>query len=174
VTNNKYPFHRARDAKPPHLLIHAKREKPSLSWKFFSDSVVPKLAGTVEQLPELQWSVNAGLAANWPKKLRRSGPIEVAFDFHDRPYYGKQEQEEALWARGEAKDGATRFYRVATAYAILRSQRVTLAIRFVLPRDQTVEVVGELRRTLLLRGLRIGVLYLDKGFSGVPVLKYGQ
>jgi len=127
---------------------------------------------TVDQLPELQSSINAGLAANWPKKLRRSGPLEVAFDFHDRPYYGKQAQAEALWVRGEAKDGTTRFYRVATAYAILHGQRVTLAIRFVLPGDQTVEAVRELRQTLLRRGLRIDVLYLDKGFSGVPVLKY--
>ena len=73
---------------------------------------------------------------------------------------------------GEAKDGTTRFYRVATAYAIQHGQRVTLAIRFVLPGDQTVEVVRDLRQMLLLRALRIGVLYLDKGFSGVPVLKY--
>jgi len=127
---------------------------------------------TVEQLPELERSINDGLAANWPKKLRRSGPIEVAFDFHDRPYYGKQKQEEALWVRGEAKDGTTRFYRVATAYAIHHRQRLTLGIRFVLPGDQNVEAVRDLRQTLLLRGLRIGVLYLDKGFSGVPVLKY--
>ena len=126
----------------------------------------------VEQLPELQRSINGGLAANWPKKLRRGGPIEVAFDFHNRPYYGKQKQEEALWVSGEAKDGTTRFYRVATAYAILHSQRVTLAIRFVLPGDQTVEVVRDLRQMLLLRALRIGVLLLDKGFSGFPVLNY--
>ena len=53
---------------------------------------------------------------------------------------------------GEAKDGTTRFYRVATAYAIHHSQRVTLAMRFVLPGDQAVEVVRELRQTLLLRG----------------------
>jgi hypothetical protein len=126
----------------------------------------------VEQLPELQRSINDGLAANWPKKLRRGGPVEVAFDFHNRPYYGKQKQEEGLWVSGEAKDGTTRFYRVATAYAILHSQRVTLAIRFVLPGDQTVEVVKELRQMLLQRALRIGVLYLDKGFSGVPALNY--
>jgi hypothetical protein len=126
----------------------------------------------VEQLPELERSINDGLAANWPKKLRRGGPVEVAFDFHDRPYYGKQKQEEGLWVSGEAKDGTTRFYRVATAYAIQHGQRVTLAIRFVLPGDQTVEVVRELRQRLLLRALRISVLYLDKGFSGVPVLKY--
>lgn len=126
----------------------------------------------VEQLQDLQRSINDGLAANWPKKLRRGGPVEVAIDFHNRPYYGKQKQEEALWVSGEAKDGTTRFYQVATAYAIVHGQRVTLAIRFVLPGDQTVEVVGELRQMLLLRALRIGVLYLDKGFSGVPVLKY--
>ena len=126
----------------------------------------------VEQLPELQRSINDGLAANWPKKLRRGGPVEVAFDFHNRPYYGKQKQEEALWVSGEAKDGTTRFYRVATAYAILHSQRVILAIRFVLPGDQPVEVVKELRQMLLLRALRIGVLLLDKGFSGFPVLNY--
>jgi putative transposase len=126
----------------------------------------------VGQLPQLQRSINDGLAANWPKKLRRRGPIEVAFDFHDRPYYGKQKKEDALWVSGEAKDGTTRFYRVATAYAIHRGQRVTLAIRFVLPGDQTVEVVRELRQTLLLRALRISALYLDKGFSGVPVLQY--
>ena len=127
---------------------------------------------TVEQLPELQRSINDGLATNWPKKLRRGGPVEVAFDFHDRPYYGKRKQEEALWVSGEAKDGTTRFYRVATAYAIVHGQRVTLAMRFVLPGDQAVEVVRDLRQMLLLRALRIGVLYLDKGFSGVPVLKY--
>jgi len=126
----------------------------------------------VEQLPELQRSINDGLAANWPKKLRRGGPIEVAFDFHNRPYYGKQKQEEGLWVSGEAKDGTTRFYQVATAYAILHSQRVILAIRFVLPGDQPVEVVKELRQMLLLRALRIGALYLDKGFSGFPVLNY--
>ena len=49
---------------------------------------------TVEQLLELERRINAGLASNWPKKLRRSGPIEVAFDFYDRPYYGKQKQNE--------------------------------------------------------------------------------
>jgi putative transposase len=35
-----------------------------------------------------------------------------------------------------------------------------------------VEVVKELRQMLLLRALRIGLLYLDKGFSGFPVLNY--
>ena len=40
----------------------------------------------VEDLPRLERQINAALSANWPRKLRRSGPVEVAMDFHDRPY----------------------------------------------------------------------------------------
>jgi len=126
---------------------------------------------TVEQLPELQRQINSALQANWPKKLRR-GPIEIAIDFHDRPYYGKQSQEDGLWVRGEARDGTTRFYRVATAYAIVRGQRVTLAIAFVTVEDKTVDVVKGLRRQLIARGLKLGVIYFDKGFANVSVFKY--
>lgn len=126
----------------------------------------------VEDLPRLERQINAALAAHWPKKLRRCGPVEVAMDFHDRPYYGKSEQATGLWVRGEAKDGTTRFYRVATAYAIVRGQRVSLAIRFVLPKQETVEVLADLWRSLRQRALRISCLYLDKGFASVAVFDY--
>ena len=63
----------------------------------------------VEDLPRLERQLNAALAAQWPKKLRRSGAVEVAMDFHDRPYYGKREQAEGLWVRGEAKAGTSVF-----------------------------------------------------------------
>lgn len=126
----------------------------------------------VEDLPLLERNLNRALAANWPKKLRRGGPIEVAIDFHDRPYYGKSEQSEGLWVRGEAKEGTTRFYCIATAYAILRGQRVTLAIRFVLPEDETVEVLGDLWRGLRQRAISISCLYLDKGFASVEVFEF--
>jgi putative transposase len=126
----------------------------------------------VEDLPRLERQINAALSANWPKKLRRGGPIEVAMDFHDRPYYGRSEQAEGLSVRGEAKAGTTRFYRVATAYAIVRGQRLTLGIRFVLPREETVEVLADLWRSLRQRALRISCLYLDKGFASVAVFDY--
>jgi hypothetical protein len=123
-------------------------------------------------LPRLERQINAALAAHWPKKLRSRSPVEVAMDFHDRPYYGKSEQATGVWARGEAKDGATRFYRVATAYAIVRGQRVTLAIRFVLLKQERVEVLADLWRSLRQRALRISCLYLDKGFASVAVFDY--
>ena len=65
----------------------------------------------VEDLPELERHFNGALAAHWPKQVLRQGAIEVAMDFHDRRYYGKAEQKDGLWVRGEAKDGTTRFYR---------------------------------------------------------------
>jgi hypothetical protein len=40
---------------------------------------------TIEQLPDLQRRINAGLSDNWPTKLRRRGPIEVAIDFMTAP-----------------------------------------------------------------------------------------
>src|SRR5262245_1691152 len=36
---------------------------------------------TVEHLPQLQSSINAGLPANWPKKFQLTGPVESAFIF---------------------------------------------------------------------------------------------
>ena len=128
----------------------------------------------VEDLPLLQQRLNAALRANWPQPLRRGGALEVAIDFHDRPYYGKAEQSQALWVRGEARDGTTRFYRVATAYVIRHGQRVTLACRFVLPEETTVEVVADLLRLLRRCGLSISCLYLDKGFASVAVFRYLQ
>jgi putative transposase len=126
----------------------------------------------VEDLPLLERRINSALRANWPKMVRGSRALEVAMDFHDRPYYGKAEQKEALWVRGEAHDGTTRFYRVATAYLIKRGQRVTLAIRFVLPEEATVDIVADLLGLLRRCRLVIGCLYLDKGFSSVAVIEY--
>ncbi len=128
----------------------------------------------VDELAELERRINAALAAHWPKKVRRGGALEAAMDCHDRPYYGQAEQEQALWVRGKAKDGTTRFYRVATVYAIIRGQRVTLAIRFVLPDEETVQVVADLWGGLRRRGLRFRCLYLDKGFASVAVFAYLQ
>src|SRR5207344_176391 len=99
----------------------------------------------VEELPALEQQLNAAWAAEVPPHVRRRGQ-EVAIDYHDRPYYGKGDQAQALWVRGKAKDGTTRFYRVATAYLVLNGLQVTLALHFVLPDDATVSVVDTLRQ----------------------------
>lgn len=124
----------------------------------------------VEDLPGLEQSLNAALAAEIPARVRKQAR-QIAMDFHDRPYYGKTPQASGLWVRGRARDGTTRFYRVATAYVMLTHLRVTLAIRFVLPEDDTVTVVHDLQTALKKLKIRVGRLFLDKGFAGMALLE---
>jgi hypothetical protein len=125
----------------------------------------------VEELPALEQQLNAALAAEVPRRVRRHAQ-EVAIDYHDRPYYGKGEQAQELWVRGKAKDGTTRFYRVATAYVVLNGLRLTLALHFVLPDDDTVSVLDILLKRVKAQGLQVSCLLLDKGFESVAVLEY--
>ncbi len=125
----------------------------------------------VEELPALEGHLNAALADTIPGHVWAQAR-DVAIDFHDRPYYGKTSQADGLWVRGEAKDGTTHFYRVATAYLMLKRVRITLALRFVLPEDDTVAVLDHLLGRLETLNLRVKRLFLDKGFSGTAVLAY--
>jgi putative transposase len=125
----------------------------------------------VEDLPDLERRLNAALAVEIPERVQRR-EREVAIDLHDRPYYGKTAQAEGLWVRGQAKDGTTRFYRVATAYVMVKHLRVTLAVRFVLPDDDTVTILDDLLNRLKILGIRVARLFLDRGFDGIAVQAY--
>ena len=74
--------------------------------------------------------------------------------------------------RGQAKDGTTRFYRVATAYVIHKGLRLTLALRFVLPTDDTLTVLQHLLAGVRAHQLTLRCVYLDKGFAGSAVVTY--
>jgi putative transposase len=125
----------------------------------------------VEELPALEQQLNAALAVEVPQRVRRHAQ-EVAIDYHDRPYYGKGEQAHELWVRGKAKDGTTRFYRVATAYVVLNGLRVTLALHFVLPDEDTVRMLDRLLTRVHAQGVAVSCLLLDKGFESIAVLEY--
>jgi len=125
----------------------------------------------VAELPALAQQLTAALAAEVPRHVRRQSQ-EVAIDYHDRPYYGKGEQAQELWVRGKAKDGTTRFYRVATAYLILNGLRVTLAIHFVLPEDDAVGVVDGWLHRVHAQGIGLSCLLLDKGFESIAMMEY--
>jgi hypothetical protein len=125
----------------------------------------------VEELPELEERLNGALVAEVPRRVRRHAQ-EVALDSHDRPYYGKGEQEQALWVRGKAKDGTTRFYRVATAYVVLAGVRVTVALHFVLPAADPVGVLDTLLKRVQRQGIKLSCLLLDKGFESRAVREF--
>jgi putative transposase len=122
----------------------------------------------VEELPQLEAQLNKALVKRIPYRVWRH-PQDIAMDFHDRAYYGKLPQAEGLWVRGRAKDGTTRFYRIATAYIIRNGLRFTLGLCFVLPEDTIVGVLEKLLKRL--KGLFIQVrrLLLDRGFAGIEV-----
>ncbi len=126
---------------------------------------------TVEALPDLERSLNQALTAELPPRLLGKAQ-KIAIDFHDRPYYGKASQEEALWVRAKAKDGTTRFLRLATAYVIHRGLRLTVAVRFVLPEDETVDVLKALIGRINALKMPILCLLLDKGFASIATMYY--
>jgi hypothetical protein len=128
---------------------------------------------TVERLPELERNLGVALVGQAPQRLWRQDQ-DIAIDMHDRPYYGKTPQEEGLWIRSRAKDGTTRFYRIATAYVIYHGLRVTLALRFYLPTDSIVGVLKILVKRIKEIGIGINRLLLDKGFAGIDVQTYLQ
>jgi putative transposase len=124
-----------------------------------------------EDLPELEQRLNTALAKEIPPRVWRHAR-EVAVDFHDRPYDGKRPQGVALWVRGQAREGTSRFYRVMTAYVMLNHLQVTLVVRFVLPEEETVQVLKDVLKRVQKLGIQIARLFLDKGFAGITVQEY--
>lgn len=125
----------------------------------------------VADLPELERCLNRALVADLPPRLWRK-PRVLVMDMHDRPYYGKTRQEQGLWVRGRAKQGTTRFYRIATAYVVLNGLRFTLAVHFVAPEDTTVSVVQHLLDYIVTLALPCQYWLLDRGFAGIDVQNY--
>jgi hypothetical protein len=127
----------------------------------------------VDDLHSLEQNLNQALVAGLPRRLRKA-KLHVAIDFHDEPFYGHSPELVAYTCRGEAKQGTTRFFRLATAYVIFKDMRVTLALLFVRPEDETSELVAALLRRLRILGLTMARLYLDKGFCSIPVIRHIQ
>lgn len=126
---------------------------------------------TVERLPEIEDQINAALASQIPSRVFKR-PRDTAMDYHEQAYYGKTTQTDGFWVRAAAKNGTTRFYRVATAYVIWRDMRVTLAIRFVLPEDDSVSILSDLLKRLKALKYRVKTLFLDRGFAGVRIMRF--
>jgi len=124
-------------------------------------------------IPDLEQQWNNLLPTLLPDWLR-ARPQEIAVDFHDEPYYGRDDPDDGdNWVcRGEARAGTTRFYRCATAYLVLHDVRLTLAVVFVKPKMDKLAILKRLLNAVQAAQLRIKCLYADKGFCCIPVLRY--
>jgi putative transposase len=120
---------------------------------------------------ELEERMNALLTACLPPGLVGK-QVRVAIDVTLLPYYGSYAEDPGEIRRGEAKAGTTRFHAYASAYAIRRGRRVSLAVAFVQAEDALVDVLAEL--VARVRALRIGIdrLYLDRDFASVAMLRF--
>lgn len=125
----------------------------------------------VKELRQQEERANAALAECIPNTVER-GDIELAMDFHDEPFYGKQADSRKLTCSGQAKKGTTHFVRIATAYMIWRQVRLTLAVRYVLPEEDNLETLNFLWKRLKTLGFSAKILYLDKGFASTAIVNY--
>ncbi len=127
----------------------------------------------VADLRQHEGELNAALASAIPDHLSRTG-VEIAIDWHDEPFYGQTPELRTYVCRGPAKQGTTRFFRIATAYLMWREVRLTLAITYVLPEHSILEVVERLLQRLGHLGFCHSTLFLDKGFCCGDVIRYLQ
>jgi len=128
-------------------------------------------AVAIERLSEQEVAANQALSACIPGTMVRKG-VEMAIDFHDEPFYGKQATTRAVTCSGQAKKGTTHFVRIATAYVIWRQVRLTLAVHYVLPDEEALDVLKILLQRLKSLGFEAKVLYLDKGFAATAIVAY--
>jgi hypothetical protein len=124
-----------------------------------------------DELSAQEEQANLALAECIPESMARQA-IEIAVDYHDEPFYGKQEATRAVTCSGQAKKGTTHFVRIATAYVIWRQVRLTLAVHYVLPNEEALEVLKILLKRLKKLGFSAKVLYMDKGFAATPIVEY--
>ncbi len=122
-------------------------------------------------LREQENEMNLSLADGTPKEVFEE-VLEIAFDFHDEPFYGKTPELQTYACRGKAKKGTTRFFRIGSAYVVWRDVRLTLAVTYVFPEDTPLETLKRLLFRLKCLNLHLGVLYLDKGFCSTAIISY--
>ena len=131
------------------------------------------LRETLPPIDETERRLNAGLAADLPKALRKRR-YPIAIDLTLIPYHGEPYRSPEEIYRGEPKSGTSHFHAYATAYAVREGRRFTVAMTRVLYGEPIKEVI----QRLLERASRIGVkpryLLLDRGFYSVEVVRYLQ
>jgi len=125
----------------------------------------------VTQLPEIEWNMQVQLRADLPRRLWKR-PLDLAMDFHDEPFYGKDATLRAYACRGEAFKGTTWFYRVATVYVIHHNIPYTLGIVFLLPEYSVLDVLKALLAQVDRLKLQIRGLCLDKGFCSREIIAF--
>jgi hypothetical protein len=134
-------------------------------------TVLGTLAQQLSNLDALEGHVNALLARLIPKGLGKRGR-RVAIDLIALPYHGTvEEAHHDEVCRSKAQCGTTHFFTYATAYAVVRGRRYTLALCRVRAKQTMDHVVRTLLARVVTLGIRMKLLLLDRGFYSVRVIQ---
>jgi hypothetical protein len=148
-----------------HQACHQLERAPS------APTVLGTLANQFSDLDALEGHLNDLLARLLPKRLGHRGR-RVALDLVALPYHGTvNESHQDEVCRSKAKSGTTHFFTYATAYAVVRGRRYTLAMCRVRAKQSMDHVVRTLLARLVTLGIRIKLLLLDRGFYSVRVVR---
>jgi putative transposase len=134
-------------------------------------TVLGTLASQFSDLDALEGQLNDLLATLIPKGLGKRRR-RVAVDVVALPYHGTvDEAHQDEVCRSKAKGGTTHFFTYATAYAVVRGRRYTLAMCRVRAKQTMAHVLRTLLSRLVTLGIRIKLLLLDRGFYSVQVIQ---
>jgi DDE family transposase len=134
-------------------------------------TVLGTLASQFSDLDALEGHLNDLLAKLIPKGLGKRGR-RVAVDLVALPYHGTlDETHHDEVCRSKAKGGTTHFFTYATAYAVVRGRRYTLAMCRVRAKQTMDYVLRTLLSRLVTLGIRTKLLLLDRGFYSVRVIQ---
>jgi hypothetical protein len=134
-------------------------------------TVLGNLARQYSDLDALEGHLNDLLATLIPKGLGKRGR-RVAIDLVALPYHGTvEEAHQDEVCRSKAKCGTTHFFTYATAYAVVRGRRYTLAMYRVRAKQRMDYVLRTLLARLVTLGIRLKLLVLDRGFYSVRVIQ---
>jgi putative transposase len=134
-------------------------------------TVLGTLASQFRDLDALEDHLNDLLARLLPKGLRKRRR-QVAMDVVALPYHGSVDDvHHDEVCRSKAKSGTTHFFTYATAYAVVRGRRYTLAMCRVRAKQTMDYVLRTLLARLVTLGIRIKLLLLDRGFYSVRVMR---
>jgi hypothetical protein len=132
-------------------------------------TVLGTLSSQFRDLDALEGHLNDLLAKLIPKGLGKRGR-QVAMDVVALPYHGTvDEAHHDEVCRSKAKGGTPHFFTYATAYAVVRGRRYTLAMCRVRAKQTMDHVVRTLLARLVTLGIRIKLVLLDRGFYSVRV-----
>src|SRR4030095_10595326 len=126
--------------------------------------VLGTLASQFRALDALDGHLSALLAKLIPKGLGKRGR-RVAIDLVALPYHGTVDAaHQGEVCRSKAKGGTTHFFTYATAYAVVRGHRYTLAMCRVRAKQRMAQVLRTLLARVVTLGIRIKLLLLARGF----------